>query len=632
MSETLAVDLGKTGCRVRVSTPDSSDSAAPSGGTGPGAPGLAEVGGVDAAVAAILHALEPTRTEPGAVRSVVVGAAGAEAAPAAREELGRRLVERFPAAEVAVTSDAVTAHAGALDGAAGTVLAVGTGAVAVAVTADGSFRQVDGWGPWLGDEGRGAWLGREALRAVLRAHDGRGPATSLSELALARFGEPPMLPHAVAAGGTVARTCASFVPDVIAAAESGDAVAEQLVRRTAAAWLELVNAADPRGSGPVAVVGGLAGASSVVAAWRALLSAHRRVVEARGDALDGAALLARRHELPHEARVRRWPLGSAPRDVAMPGSVSAPVPAVPPRPSGAGDVDLLVTEQVRPELGDLDQRSPGQLVSTLLAAEAVVPDALSAAAPALTEAVERAACALDRGGRLIYVGAGTPGRLAALDAAECPPTFGVEPERVVAVLAGGGQAAGRAVEGAEDDAEAGAPDLAALEPTARDLVVGISASGRTPYMLAALDAARAAGAGTVAVVNNRGSLACAHADVTVELLTGAEVVSGSTRLKAGTAQKIALNVLSTGAMVRHGKTYGAWMVDVVASNEKLRRRARRILREAAGVDDAGAARLLEQAGWSTKVALVAALAGVDVAVARERLTAARGRVREAVRR
>jgi N-acetylmuramic acid 6-phosphate etherase len=380
------------------------------------------------------------------------------------------------------------------------------------------------------------------------------------------------------------------------------------------AWLELVDAADPSRSGPVAVVGGLAGASSVVAAWRALLPAGRSVVTPHGDALDGAELLARRRDLPHEARVRRWQHGTA-----RPG----------PDP---GDVDLLATEQVRPDLSDLDQRTAAQLVDTLLAAEAVVPGVLAAAAPALTEAVDRAARALDQGGRLIYVGAGTPGRLAALDAAECPPTFGVEPDRVVAVLAGGGEAAGRAVEGAEDDAAAAVRDVAALEPTSRDLVVGISASGRTPYLLAALDHARAAGAGTVAVVNNPGSLARAHADITVELLTGPEVVSGSTRLKAGTAQKIALNVLSTGAMVRHGKTYGAWMVDVVASNEKLRRRARRIVREAAGVDDASAGQLLEQAGWSTKVALVAALADLDVAAARERLVVARGRVREAVRR
>ena len=266
----------------------------------------------------------------------------------------------------------------------------------------------------------------------------------------------------------------------------------------------------------------------------------------------------------------------------------------------------------------------------LLEAEATVPAALAAARPALAEAVRLAGQALDRGGRLLYVGAGTPGRLAALDAAECPPTFGTSPDTVVAVLAGGRDADRTAVEGAEDDATAGEKDILALNPGPDDVVVGITASGRTPYVLAAVETARRCGAATVAIVNNAGSAVAAAADVAVELRTGPEVLSGSTRLKSGTAQKIALNVISTGAMVAHGKTYGAWMVDVVASNEKLRRRARRILREATGADDATALRMLEAAGWRTKPALVALLAGVDVASAKEALAAHGDRVRPAL--
>jgi len=170
----------------------------------------------------------------------------------------------------------------------------------------------------------------------------------------------------------------------------------------------------------------------------------------------------------------------------------------------------------------------------------------------------------------------------------------------------------------------------ALDLAARDLVVGISASGRTPYVLAALEAARSVGCRTVAVVNNAGTPVAAGADVAIELLTGAEIIAGSTRLKAGTAQKVTLNALSTGAMVRHGKTYGAWMVDVVASNEKLRRRARRILREATGADDDRATAVLEAAGWHTKTALVALVADVDVRAAAALLDAGRGRVRAAL--
>ncbi len=297
---------------------------------------------------------------------------------------------------------------------------------------------------------------------------------------------------------------------------------------------------------------------------------------------------------------------------------------------GGVDVDLLATEQARPGLDDLDQRTPAALVDVLLDAEAQVPAVLAAARDSLAAAVDLAEQALAAGGRLVYAGAGTPGRLAALDAAECPPTYGVAPDRVVALLAGGQPAAGASVEGAEDDADAGARHVTALRPTADDLVVGISASGRTPYVLGALDAARAAGSRTVAVVNNPGSPSAARADVAVELLTGPEVVAGSTRMTAGTAQKVALNVLSTAAMVRVGRTYGAWMVDVQTSNDKLRRRAARIVREVAGVDAATADAALAAAGGSTPAALVALLAGVGPDEASRRLDASGGRVREAL--
>jgi N-acetylmuramic acid 6-phosphate etherase len=271
-------------------------------------------------------------------------------------------------------------------------------------------------------------------------------------------------------------------------------------------------------------------------------------------------------------------------------------------------LDRLGTEGVRPGLEDLNERPPLAIVDVLLAAEAEVPAVLAAAREALAQAVTAAERALRAGGRIVYVGAGTPGRLAALDAAECVPTFGVPPDLVRAVLAGGDEAAGRAVEGAEDDTAAGAADVMALAVDADDLIVGVTASGRTPYVLAALDAAKAAGATTVAIVNNPGSPAAARADVAVELLTGPEVIAGSTRLTAGTAQKVALNVLSTAAMVRWGRTHGPWMIDVLATNEKLRRRAQRMLTEITGVSDDHAAAALAAAGGDTRAALRALLA------------------------
>jgi N-acetylmuramic acid 6-phosphate etherase len=380
-------------------------------------------------------------------------------------------------------------------------------------------------------------------------------------------------------------------------------------------------AADSVGETTVTAVGGLSQIGRLIDLWSRAVPDRLDVVPAKGTSLDGAVLLARRHDLPHEARVVR----------SQPGrSGEVPTPDQGSEPPQRADVDLLSTEQVRSDVADLDQRTPQQLVDVLLQAEAEVPEAVRASRTEIASAVSLVEEAFAAGGRLVYVGAGTPGRLAALDAAECPPTFGTAPDRVVALLAGGDDAASSAVEGAEDDAEAGARDVRAAEVTRRDVVIGISASGRTPYVLAALEEARASGAATVAIVNNPGSQASTVADVTIELDTGPEVLSGSTRLKSGTAQKVVLNTISTSAMVRTGKSYGGWMVDVQATNEKLRWRARRIVREAAAVDDAIALRTLEAAGWSTKTALVALLADVDVDEAQRRLDEVGGRVRVAV--
>jgi N-acetylmuramic acid 6-phosphate etherase len=300
------------------------------------------------------------------------------------------------------------------------------------------------------------------------------------------------------------------------------------------------------------------------------------------------------------------------------------------RPDTPAGLDGLATEQVRPGLEDLDSRPSEEVIGLLLAAEAAVPAAMTAARPALATAVDAVADRLAAGGRLLYVGAGTPGRLAALDAAECGPTFGLPPGFVVAVMAGGDSAFANAAEGVEDDDVTGARDLCAHGIAAADVVVGISASGRTPYVLGALAAAGKAGALTVAVVNNAGSPIADAADHAVEVLTGAEIIGGSTRLTAGTAQKVVLNTLSTAVMVRLGKTYGAWMVDVQATNQKLRRRATRVVCDVTGVDEATAAAALAASDGHVKTALVSLLGRVDADVARSLLQAAGGRVRDAV--
>ena len=259
-----------------------------------------------------------------------------------------------------------------------------------------------------------------------------------------------------------------------------------------------------------------------------------------------------------------------------------------------------------------------------------VPEAVAEALPQIAEAVGLMVEAWRSGGRWIYIGAGTSGRIAALDAAECQPTFGVPQGRVVALIAGGDAALTRSVEGAEDDRAAAVKDLedSSLEPG--DVVVGIAASGRTPYVVAGLRFASGMGCPTIGISNNPGSELGAAADVCIELITGAEVLTGSTRLKAGTSEKLVLNMLSTAAFVRLDKVYENFMVDLQAGNEKLKERSRRIVREAAGVTRDEAGELLRAAGGSVKVAVVMGKAGVPADAARELLAAAGGNVRRAL--
>ncbi len=232
---------------------------------------------------------------------------------------------------------------------------------------------------------------------------------------------------------------------------------------------------------------------------------------------------------------------------------------------------------------------------------------------------------------LIYVGAGTSGRLGVLDAAECPPTFSTPPEMVVGLIAGGTPALVRAVEGAEDDPDRGAADIVALNVNEKDLVIGIATSGRTPYVIGALAEARRRGAATVGIACNRPSPIGQAVDLEIAPLVGPEIISGSTRLKGGTATKMILNMISTGAMVRIGKTLGNWMVDLQPSNEKLRIRSRRILRDLAGVDDDRAAQILMQCEGRLKRALVVALTGIDPDAAQTLLDAHHGQVRAAIK-
>ncbi|HEV2237340.1 MAG TPA: N-acetylmuramic acid 6-phosphate etherase [Ktedonobacterales bacterium] len=297
------------------------------------------------------------------------------------------------------------------------------------------------------------------------------------------------------------------------------------------------------------------------------------------------------------------------------------------RPAGAA---LPATEQANPATARLDQMSALELARAMNAEDARVAPAVARELEPIARAIEAVTARLRSGGRLIYLGAGTSGRLGVLDASECPSTFSTPPDLVIGCLAGGADALAVAADEVEDRAESGAADVARLGVTGRDALVGISASGRTPYVLGGLGAARQRGALTIGLACNAGGPLAALCDVVIAPCVGPEVVAGSTRLKAGTAQKMVLNMLSTGVMVALGKTYGNLMVDVRPTNAKLRLRALRIVTEATGLDEPAAARLLRACGDETRTAILCALAGIAPDAARARLTAHGGVIRAAL--
>ena len=290
----------------------------------------------------------------------------------------------------------------------------------------------------------------------------------------------------------------------------------------------------------------------------------------------------------------------------------------------------LVSEGRNPRTTEIDLMSSLEIVTTINAEDQSVAEAVSRTLPQVAAAVDAIVVAFQAGGRLVYIGAGTSGRLGVLDASECPPTFGVPPRMVVGLIAGGLDALVNASEGAEDQADAGVADLAAIGISANDVVVGIAVSGRTPYVIGALEHAKAQGARTVALTCNPDSPIAGMADISIAPVVGPEVITGSTRLKSGTAQKLVLNMLSTASMVRIGKTYGNLMVDMIASNAKLVARAARMVSQATDSSLAEADAALAAAGNDSKLAILMILTGQDAETARQSLVAAGGVLRRAI--
>ena len=287
----------------------------------------------------------------------------------------------------------------------------------------------------------------------------------------------------------------------------------------------------------------------------------------------------------------------------------------------------MTTERRNPRSVDIDLFPTERVLKIINSEDALVSSAVAAAIPEISKLVDAAVLSIRSGGHVIYVGAGTSGRIAITDAAEIPPTFSAPEDWVQAVIAGGTKSFSKAMEGAEDDREKAALDMKSKKPTEKDLVIGIAAAGTTPYTLAALEFAKSKGAKTAAIVCSENSPMSKIADITVHVAVGAEIITGSTRMKAGTAQKMVLNMISTATMIRLGMTYSNWMINVSMTNEKLRERGKHILQEILGIKPNDAEKLVEASGANLKVAVIMGATGCDRKEAEHRLTAGNGNLR-----
>jgi len=539
------------------------------------------------AVAADRIASLLARFPPGTLDTVQVGLAGAWSPRLARATKSL-LKRRLGSSRVAVANDAVALLSAIAPAGNAVLLSVGTGVFAVTRDLRGRVGRVDGWGWLAGDEGSGAALGLAALKAALAARDGRGPATALGNPVLRTLGLRRPEEHISRLyTGPYRPRLAALAPIVLRTARRGDGVARAILRNAGDDLAGTVRAALrklPPGRATVFVTGGLAGAAPELLA-RLRKGATRRVAVRLLSHPAEAYLLAR--------AIREG--GGLPGPSAEESLLKAVSRAPARRPAARGG--LPPTELSNPATAGFSRMSVTGMLRAMNAEDSKVAPAVGRAIPAIARAVLLATRAVGSGGRMVYVGAGTSGRLGILDAAEAPPTFGVPRGVVVAVIAGGRPAIERSVEGAEDRAGAGASAMRRLKVGRRDFVVGLSASGGAPFVLGALREAARRGAPTAGVTCVPRSPLARTARVAIVPFTGPEAVTGSTRLKAGTAQKLVLNMLSTCTFARLDKVRGNLMVRVRPLNLKLRLRAARIAASLLGISRVEARKRLRRANW-----------------------------------
>lgn len=504
-----------------------------------------------------------------------------------RRALAAICAEVWPHAQVITGGDRDSGFAAAFGGGDGIAVNAGTGS-SVTGRREGQSERAGGWGHILGDAGGGYYVSVQTLRLILRAYDLRRETTALAQEILGALAMNSLDDLVRWAQAADKMEIATLAPLVFGAAKRGDRDVLGVFETGALALAQYTAAVASRlrwPAPPVRLLGSLFDTDEIYAdAFRrqlaALLPAAAVEISAHSAAF-GAAALAAGHTLAPVAEL-----------VAPPAAVS---------------LAQAATEQRNERSAELETMSARAIVELFVTEEICVQEALHGCAEPLTRAIETVAEALAHGGRLFYIGAGTSGRLGVLDASEIPPTFGTAPELVQGIIAGGAGALQRSVEGAEDDAGAGATALQTRGLTGADVVCGITASGRTPFVLGALDFARGRGARTILLTCNPARARdLPAAEIEIDLATGPELLTGSTRLKAGTATKVALNIISTGAMVRLGKVRGNAMIDVAITNEKLRDRAIRILSEAACCSYETAAERLAASGWNLRRALAAA--------------------------
>jgi N-acetylmuramic acid 6-phosphate etherase len=502
-----------------------------------------------------------------------------------RRELAKLCAEVWPGAAIVTGSDRESGFAAAFGAGDGIAVNAGTGS-SITGRRDGRVEHAGGWGHILGDAGGGYYLALQTLRFVLRDYDLQRRGSNLSHeilRALCLNDLNQLVRWAQTAGKM---EIATLTPVVFAAGAAGDEEVKEILRSGARVLAEYTQAVAKRleyRNPPVALLGSLFRAHSIyVEAFRAALAA-----------LLPAAAVSVAEKPPSLGAA--WLALHSTAEVLVPTKRSAP------------EMTAAMTEQPNERSLNLEKLSPRGLVDLFVTEEEFVQEALRAAAGELAAGLTLVVEALQNGNRLFYVGAGTSGRLGVLDASEIPPTFGAPPELVQGIMAGGAEALHRSVEGAEDDRGAGALAILERGVVEGDVVCGISASGRTPFVRGALQCAREQGARTILLSGNPAPANMPNEfDVRIILPTGPELLTGSTRLKAGTATKVALNILSTGAMIQLGRVRGNLMIDLAATNEKLRDRAARLLAQLARCDYETARARLARHGWNVRAALQAA--------------------------